>query len=82
MNIIYTSPNYTPQRVTGRYIQRMSERDGGGYKVMETATATSGRYAGRAGFGYTLREYQTDGAEIPQEVRDLASGWTTELWPL
>lgn len=80
---VYQSPRYSPDKVTGRYVRRLSRRDGYGYRVAETATGT-GRFAGKPGFGGTLREYDIDGSELPEAVRALADrvpaipAW----WPL
>lgn len=78
---VYRATSYAPERVTGRYLQRRSAREGGGYRVAETATGT-GRFSGRPGYGPTLREYVTDGAEIPELIRERATDWQTVQWPL
>lgn len=81
IRIVYTSRDYAADRVTGRYVRRLSKRDGGGFRVFETATGT-GRFAGRAGYGVTLREYDTDGAELPDDVRAAAAVYgVTAAWP-
>lgn len=57
MKEVYRSPSYAPERVTGRYVRKLSGvKDT--WRVFETATGT-GRYAGIPGHGPTLREYDT-----------------------
>ncbi len=73
----YRSPSYRPELVTGVYVRRQRE---GLYVVNEAATGT-GRWANMAGHGGTLRTYETNGAEIPDDVRQRAdTERTTILW--
>lgn len=69
MQIRYQSPNYTPERVTGRYVRVQGKRGKYTFIVFETATGT-GRYAGIPGAGGTLREYVTTGEELPEELKE------------
>lgn len=79
MQIVYQSPRYAPELVTGRYVRAQRK---GVFRVYETATGT-GRFAGRPGMGGTLREYDTSGEEIPAEVRAKAiASKSTEHYPL
>jgi len=41
------------------------------FRVFECAVGT-GRFAGRAGFGPTLRELDSDGSDLPAHIRDEA----------
>lgn len=83
MKIIYTSKNYDAVKVTGRYIRCVgSKRKGFNFRVFETETCNQrGMYFGQPGKGGTLREYETDGAEIPEEIKQKAiqTKYTT-LW--
>lgn len=78
MQVTSPSPAYAPARVTGRYVRY--ER--GMFKVFETATCTrKGQFFRMPGMGYTLREYITDGAEIPENVKtDAIKSRTTVKW--
>lgn len=79
MRVIYTALSYAPELVTGRYVRVVSGKKGV-FRVYETATGT-GRFKGRPGMGPTLREYETDGAEIPEDVRNRAlAARTTIPW--
>lgn len=73
----YRSRDYAPELVTGVYVRLQRK---GLYIVNEAATGT-GRWAGMAGHGSTLRSYETDGAAIPDDVRERADAdHTTVLW--
>lgn len=77
--IVYQSAGYAPERVTGRYARRQRK---GLYRVFEAATGT-GRFAGKPGMGPTLREWETDGSDIPADVRErLDASRVTQEWPL
>lgn len=65
----YRSSTYGPEKVTGRYVRKLSDRDGGGWRVFETATGQSGRFKGKPGMGPTLREYDTDGDGLPEHLQ-------------
>lgn len=76
----YKSPNYKLADVTGRYVRAMPNKL---FKVFETATCLrrSSMFYGKAGMGSTLREYVTDGLEIPAEVRaEAIKTQTTVSW--
>lgn len=79
---IYRSKTYSPDLVTGRYIRCVgTKRKGYRFRVFETETANSGPFAGKPGMGYTLREYETDGADIPEDVKQRAiASKMTEKW--
>lgn len=79
MNITYQALVYTPELVTGVYVRcHGSKRKGYTFKVFECASDAK---TGAAGQGFTLREYITDGAEIPESVRTKAiERKTTERW--
>ena len=65
MRVTYQAPAYGSHRVTGRYVRYHGVRRG--FTVYETMTGT-GAFAGRPGMGPTLREYTTDGADLPPAV--------------
>ena len=79
MNITYQAIIYTPALVTGVYVRCYgSKRNGFMFKVFECA---SNARTGVPGQGYTLREYITDGANIPEDVKTKAiETKTTVLW--
>ncbi|NTI22395.1 hypothetical protein G6M87_11050 [Rhizobium rhizogenes] len=80
MKEIYRSATYSPDRVTGRYVRVEGRKGNYQFKVIEAATGT-GRFAGKPGHGPTLREYMTDGDEIPQDVKESAiASKQTEKW--
>lgn len=82
MQITYTSPNYKPKDVTGRYAR--VEPCGKQFKVFEAATCwQKGQFYAKPGMGYTLREYITDGAEIPEALRnEMIASKNTHRYPL
>lgn len=85
MQITYQAASYTPEAVTGRYVRWHKRIDGVVYfAVFETATChTRGQFFGRAGMGYTLREYLTTGEEVPGDILEKARvSKTTELWEI
>jgi hypothetical protein len=64
--IIYTSTNYDPAKVSGRYVRCVGDkREGYNFRVYETICDRNGN----PGRGPTLREYETDGTEIPEEIK-------------
>ena len=76
----YKSPRYRESDVTGRYVRA---RPAGIFRVFECATCHIERsqFYGQRGMGYTLREYDTTGEEIPQAVRDAArAAQSTVRW--
>lgn len=79
---IYRSKTYAPELVTGRYIRCVgSKRKGYRFRIFETATGTAGPRPGIPCHGPTLREYETDGADIPDVVRTKAiETKTTVKW--
>lgn len=80
-DIVYESQRFSPDLVTGRYVRvEGSRKNGYVFRVFETATGT-GRFAGKPGHGPTLREYLTDGAELPAELRTKCiESKMTEKW--
>ena len=82
--VTYTAPEYKPELVTGRYVRRVKSEGRGNYryKVFETATCwRKGMFYGKPGMGYTLREYITDSAGIPESVaREANETMTTVKW--
>lgn len=75
--VTYQTRDYDPARVTGVYVRLQRK---GLYIVNEAATGT-GRWAGMAGHGPTLRSYETSGEAIPADVRERAdTERTTVLW--
>ena len=79
MHITYQALVYTPELVTGVYVRcQGSKTKGFMFKVFECASDAK---TGAAGQGVTLREYITDGAEIPEDVKAKAiTRKTTEKW--
>lgn len=76
MKITYESPNYTPERVTGRYVRCEGRKCAYRFIVSETES----RF-GRPGDGPTIREYITDGSELPEEFRNRCiKSKMTEHW--
>jgi hypothetical protein len=73
MQVTYQSPNYSPEAVTGRYVRVEGRKGNYRFKVFETI--------GLNGQGATLKEYLTDGADIPQELKEKCiKSKTTEKW--
>ncbi len=71
MRVTYQASTYRPERVTGRYVRCEGRKPNYTFKVFETATCEQkGQFFGKPGMGYTLREYVSDGAEIPAAIRD------------
>lgn len=77
MQVTYKSWSYAPEDVTGRYVRA----NGDAFKVLEVGTAKTGPYKGIRGQGPTIREYITDGAELPADIRErcVATGQTQRL---
>lgn len=78
--LVYQSKNYAPDLVTGRYVRcEGSKRKGYHFRVFETATGRDGT----PGHGPTLREYDTSGDEIPEDIRQRAiASKSTMRWDL
>lgn len=66
---VYRATTYKPELVTGRYIRVIGRKGEYRFRVFETATGTLGQFRGKPGMGPTLREYDTDGDEIPADLR-------------
>ena len=83
IKLVYQSQNYSPELVTGRYVRCTGDkRKGYVFRVFETATG-NGTFKGKLGYGPTLREYDTVGADIPVDIQDKAiASKQTEAWPL
>ena len=77
--IKYQATKYDPQNVTGRYIRCIGQkRKGFTFLVFETETDNR---TGKLGCGPTLREYETNGTEIPEEIKAKAiETKQTTLW--
>lgn len=82
MRVIYQAARYSPDLVTGVYVRcEGSKRHGYRFRVYEAATGEGRHFGGKPGHGPTLREYETDGAEIPDDVKAKAiRSKQTELW--
>lgn len=63
INVTYQAKSYSPELITGRYVRK---NHSGGYLVVEAGTGVNGK----AGQGYTLREYKTCGEEIPENIKE------------
>lgn len=80
MREIYRSKNYRAEDVTGRYVRCDGRKPNYVFRVFECETGV-GTFDGRPGMGGTLREYDCDGSELPQELRDRAiASKKTERW--
>jgi len=83
MKIKYQSSDYSKDKVTGRYVRCEGHKGAYVFKVFETETCASkkSQFFGQAGMGSTIREYETDGADIPDDVKKRAiASKSTELW--
>lgn len=82
IRINYQSPAYKPELVTGRYVRCYGRKPNYVFRVFETATCEQkGSFFGQPGMGHTLREYETEGAEIPIDVRsECIVSKTTTQW--
>lgn len=83
MIVTYQSSNYDPAKVTGKYVRCEGQKGAYRFKVFETATCFDKKstFFGRPGYGHTLREYTTDGAELPEEIKNKAIATkTTVRW--
>lgn len=69
MKVIYQSTNYAPELVTGKYVRCNGRKPNYSFRVFETATGT-GRWSGQPGMGSTLREYDTDGEDLPTSLKE------------
>jgi hypothetical protein len=78
MKIVYQSRDYAPERVTGRYIRCEGRKPNYVFRVFETM---NGVFNGAPGRGPTIREYDTDGTELPDELRARCiASKSTEKW--
>lgn len=73
MKIIYQSRLYNSNAVTGVYVRCHGRKGSYLFRTYETT--------GQKGQGPTVREYDTDGAELPEAFRDqcIASKQTEKL---
>lgn len=71
MQITFQSPAYEWANVTGRYVRvEGSKRKGYLFRVSETENGKHGAgIPGKIGGGPTIREYLTDGAGLPEELK-------------
>lgn len=80
MRVVYQSPRYDADLVTGTYVRCMGAKPNYVFRVFECATGT-GHFAGKPGQGPTLREYDTDGAELdPDFAAKCIASKQTERW--
>lgn len=82
MQVTFKSWCYVPEDVTGRYARVIHAFEHAGrFKVLEVMTAKRGPFKGIPGMGPTIREYITDGAELPADIRErcVATGTTQRL---
>lgn len=83
MQPTYQAKMYAPELVTGKYVRVEGKRGNYQFKVFETATCLDkkSRFYGRAGMGFTLREYMTTGDKLPEELKQRCiKSKTTERW--
>lgn len=77
---IYRSPGYAADSVAKRYVNR-SPTTPTRWRVYECAAAPPGRLS-MIGAGPTLREYDTDGDDIPADLKALCDRiGQTVRWP-
>lgn len=81
MKVVYQSKDYSPDRVTGRYVRCSGRKPNYTFRVFETVSGQARWNLGRPGCGPTIREYDTDGSDLPDELvsRAIASK-QTEKW--
>lgn len=72
MNIIYESQRYSSDYVTGKYVRLMESTPNFVFRVFETSTCESGYFKGMPGRGPTIREYDTNGENIPDNIKQEA----------
>lgn len=73
----YQSRMYLPELITGFYVRCLGSKPNYIFRVFETETSK----AGKPGQGFTLREYDTTGEELPQELKELCiKSKVTERW--
>jgi len=92
MTEIYRAASYAPDRVAKRYIRKLLEPGPEVFRVFECAAPrpikTRYRDLPGIGAGPTLREYDTDGAEVPRGVLKAARKRAGQVipdaveWPL
>lgn len=76
MKTIYQSSTYSPERVTGHYVRCTGRKGAYVFRVFEAETGPRG-----PGMGYTLREYDTSGDELPDDLKQRCiASKTTEKW--
>ena len=76
MQVTYQTTNYTPERVTGAYVRSQGRKGKYTFIVFETVSGPRG-----PGMGPTIREYITNGDELPDELRlKCIEGKFTEKW--
>lgn len=81
MKIVYQSISYAPELVTGSYVRCTGVKPGYTFRVYEACTPKSGTFKGKPGMGPTLREYDCDGSELPEELRARCiASKQTEKW--
>lgn len=64
MKVIYQAASYDPEKVTGHYVRCVGKKPHYRFRVFETSTLK-----GKPGMGPTLREYDCDGSELPEELK-------------
>lgn len=71
MRVVYQSRCYRSENVTGRYVRVLESTPRYMFRVFEAETCkTKGsRHFNKHGFGGTIREYDTDGRELPEELK-------------
>jgi len=73
MIVKYQSKTFDPANVTGKYARVEGRKPHYRFKVFETT--------GKNGQGATLREYITNGEELPQELKERCiKSKSTEKW--
>lgn len=65
MKIIYMSANYSTALVTGKYVRCNGRKPDYVFRVFEASSDKRGR----VGMGPTLREYDTNGDELPADLK-------------
>jgi hypothetical protein len=81
MKIIYQSEHYKPELVTGRYVRCDGRKGAYRFVIIEASSGQRKPFLGKPGHGPTLRQYETDGAELPPELREKCiKDKNTEKW--
>lgn len=80
MKVTYQAKSYKPELVTGFYVRCMGQKPNFVFKIIEAASAII-RGEVKTGQGPTLREYETNGEELPKPLKERCiKTKVTERW--